>query len=382
MTTATAGNTNGKSMMILIAAVIGLVISAGLVFFNLASEGHAAFNTDNRGLFWGFPIVIYDYFLLTSTGLAMVATLGLLFAGEAYRPLFKRSIWLALAGLAGGVAVLMLELGHPLRALYAIPFSFAFASPLYWKVMAVSAYVIALLLLIARTMKPGWRAADLRGLATVTLVLALAVTAIAGVVYGSQSFRPFWASGDIPVAFIFESLAGGLAFVFFFTYLAHGFNGAALPDGVRQLFAGRLPSLFALAILVHLMFVLARMVNGLYGNVEGLQVWDSIATSPLFLFEIFIGLLLPLVLMANPVTRHDPRVQIIASLLVMVALLISRYEYIIGGQLVPLFKGSWAPALLDYAPSFTEWLLLLVAVFLANAVNAFGENRLGIGSDR
>ena len=261
-------------------------------------------------------------------------------------------------------------------------FSFAFASPLYWKVIAVSAYVIALLLLIARTMKPGWQAAELRGLATVTLVLALAVTAIAGVVYGSQSFRPFWASGDIPVAFIFESLAGGLAFAFFFTYLAHGFSGAALPDGVKRLFSGRLTGLFALAIGVHLLFVLARMVNGLYGNVEGLQVWDSIASSPLFLFEIFVGLLLPLVLMANPATRSNPAMQIVASLLVMVALLISRYEYIIGGQLVPLFKGSWAPPLLSYAPSATEWLLLAVAVFLANAVNAFGENRLGIGSER
>jgi molybdopterin-containing oxidoreductase family membrane subunit len=46
-----------------------------------------------------------------------------------------------------------------------------------------------------------------------------------------------------------------------------------------------------------------------------------------------------------------------------------------GGQLVPLFKGSWAPDLLSYAPSLTEWALLLMAIFLANAVNAWGENR-------
>ncbi|CRI67723.1 putative Polysulphide reductase, NrfD (fragment part 2) [Thiocapsa sp. KS1] len=65
----------------------------------------------------------------------------------------------------------------------------------------------------------------------------------------------------------------------------------------------------------------------------------------------------------------------------MNALLISRYEYIIGGQLVPLFKGSWAPALLSYAPSPTEWLLLLVAIFLSNAVNAFGEVTLRLGRE-
>ena len=81
------------------------------------------------------PIIIYDYFLLTSTGLAMVAALTILFGGEAFRPIIKRTVWLALAGLAGGVAVLMLELGHPLLALWVIPTSFAFSSPLYWKML-------------------------------------------------------------------------------------------------------------------------------------------------------------------------------------------------------------------------------------------------------
>ncbi len=371
----------GKQLGIMLLALIGLLIAGGMAVNNLFAEGHAAYNTNNLGIFWGFPIVVYDYFLLTSTGLAMVASMALIFGGEDFRPIIRRALWLALAGLLGGVAVLMMELGHPLRALWAIPSSFAFSSPLYWKVMAVSFYVLSLLILQARMLKADWRMQDLRINAMVTLVLALGVTAIAGVVYGSQSFRPFWASGDIPVAFIFESLLGGLAFVFFFTYLAYAFNPAAVPDSVKRLFNDRLANLLALAVFIHLLFVLARMSSGLYGNAEGLQVWQTLATSPLFFAEIIIGLLLPLVLLMNPRTRTRPWAQILASLLVMNALLISRYEYIIGGQLVPLFKGSWAPALLSYVPSPTEWLLLLVAIFLSNAVNAFGEVTLRLGRE-
>lgn len=383
MTSVTVSNKEiaGKQLGIMLLALIGLLIAGGMAVNNLLVEGHAAYNTDNLGLFWGFPIVIYDYFLLTSTGLAMVASMALIFGGDDFRPIIRRALWLALAGLIGGVAVLMMELGHPLRALWAIPSSFAFSSPLYWKVMAVSFYVLSLLILQARMLKADWRMQDLRINAMVTLVLALGVTAIAGVVYGSQSFRPFWASGDIPVAFIFESLLGGLAFVFFFTYLAYAFNPAAVPDGVKRLFNDRLANLLALAIFIHLLFVLARMSSGLYGNAEGLQVWQTLASSPLFFAEILIGLLLPLVLLMSPGTRTRPWAQILASLLVMNALLISRYEYIIGGQLVPLFKGSWAPALLSYAPSPTEWLLLLVAIFLSNAVNAFGEVTLRLGRE-
>jgi molybdopterin-containing oxidoreductase family membrane subunit len=383
MTSVTVSNKEitGKQLGIMLLALIGLGIAGGIAISNLMAEGHAAYNTSNLGLFWGFPIVIYDYFLLTSTGLAMVASMALIFGGEDFRPIMRRALWLALAGLIGGVAVLMMELGHPLRALWAIPFSFAFSSPLYWKVMAVSFYVLSLLILQLRMLKADWRMQDLRINAMVTLVLALGVTAIAGVVYGSQSFRPFWASGDIPVAFIFESLLGGLAFVFFFTYLAYAFNPAAVPEGVKRLFNDRLANLLALAIFIHLLFVLARMSSGLYGNAEGLQVWHTLATSPLFFAEILIGLLLPLVLVMYPGTRTRPWAQILASLLVMNALLISRYEYIIGGQLVPLFKGSWAPELLSYAPSPTEWLLLLVAIFLSNAVNAFGEVTLRLGRE-
>jgi molybdopterin-containing oxidoreductase family membrane subunit len=226
-----------------------------------------------------------------------------------------------------------------------------------------------------------WTITELRINGIVTLVLALGVTSIAGVVYGSQSFRPFWASGDIPVAFIFESLLGGLAFIFFFTYLAYAFNPAALPGGVKRLFTGPLPRLLALAIFVHLLFVLARMASGLYGNLEGLQVWHHVATSPLFYAEVLIGLVLPLVLLMRPGTRNNPWVQILAAFLVMNALLVSRYEYILGGQLVPMFKGAWAPALLSYVPSPTEWLMLLVAIFLSNTFNALGELFLGLSRE-
>lgn len=370
-----------KQTGILSVALIGFLVSAGLVINNLAQQGHAALNTNNLGISWGFPIVVYDYFLLTSTGLAMLASLAIVFGGETFRPVIKRAVWLALAGLAGGVAVLFLELGHPLRALWAIPFSFAFSSPLYWKVMCVSFYVLSLLILMVRMLKPHWTIAELRLNGIVTLVLALGVTSIAGVVYGSQSFRPFWASGDIPIAFIFESLLGGLAFVFFFTYLAYAFNPTALPAGVKRLFTGPLPRLLALAIFVHLLFVLARMASGLYGNLEGLQVWHHVATSPLFYAEVLIGLILPLVLLMRPSTRNNPWLQILAAFLVMNALLVSRYEYILGGQLVPMFKGAWAPALLSYFPSPTEWLMLLVAIFLSNTFNALGELFLGLSSE-
>jgi molybdopterin-containing oxidoreductase family membrane subunit len=367
-----------KSNLIFIVAVFGLVVTGALVLFNLASEGHAAFNGDNLGLHWTFPIVVYDYFLLTSTGLAMIASLMLIFGGTECQPLVRRCLWLAVAGFVGGVAVLALELSYPLRAIWAIPTSLAFTSALWWKVIFVVTYVVLLLITVNLLRKPGEWPAAARTSATLLLLAALGVTGVAGVVYGSMTMRPFWSSGDVPVAFIFESLLGGLAFAIFFSYLMHGFNQASMSAPLRNLLSGMLPKVFALAIFVHLMFVGTRALVGLYSNAEGLQVWHHLVGTPLFHVELWVGLGLPLLLMLSPRLRVNGNSQILASLLVMISLFIARYDYIIGGQLIPLFKGAWAPDLLNYAPSFTEWLLLLMAIFLANAIYAWGEKNFDL----
>lgn len=81
---------------------------------------------------------------------------------------------------------------------------------------------------------------------------------------------------------------------------AYGFDRDRMPEGLRLLLTGELSFVFALV------------------NADGLQVWGHIALSPLFHLEIWVGV----------------------ALLLMVALFIARYDFIIGGQLVPSFKGS------------------------------------------
>lgn len=366
----TSSMTITRPNIVLTVAVIGLVVTLGLAGMNLMSQGHTAFNTNSVGVSWGLPIVTYDYFLLTSTGLTLVASLSLVFGIRAFQPVAKRCVWLAIAGLAGGVIALMLELGYPVRAMYGIVLAFQTGSPLFWKVLFVLAHFILLLVLFSRMQGGG---GSVRGIAAAQFIAALGIALIAGSVYGMMAMRPFWFGGDVPVAFLIESFLGGLAFIIFFSYMAHGFNASSMPADLRAAMGGTLGATFAVVIALHAAFVGARVITGLWSNAEGLEVWNYISSRPLFHVEIWLGIALPLVLMASSSTRQNPTMQIAASALVMVSLLISRYDFIIGGQMVPLFKGSWAPALLSYQPSTTEWLILLVAIFLANVVNAYGE---------
>lgn len=366
-------------LIVAIVAGIGFLVTGAYVLWQLSTYGHAAFNMTSVGVVWGLPIIVYDYFLLTSTGLAFIASLSLVFGIQSFRPVAERCLWLAFAGLLGGVSVLFLELGYPIRALIQAPLNLQFASPLFWKILLVGAYSLVLVLTLWRISTSPTRTATpgVPLLATLLVILALLITLVAGSVYGMMAMRPFWFGGEIPVVFLIESFMGGLAFTIFFVHLAHAYRGAPLDTATRGLFAGPLGIAFAISIGLHFLFHAGRAVTGVWSNAEGMQVWQYITSGPLFHIALWGGVALPLVLMALPTLRRIPAVQVVAALLVMASLFVARYEFIIGGQMAPLFKGSWQQGLIAYAPSTTEWMLLAMAVFLANAIFALSEWAFG-----
>lgn len=365
--------------LVLLVAAAGLVLAGGYVLYQLTTVGHAAYNGDSRGLFWGLPIVTYDFFLLSSTGLAMLASTWTVLRLPAFEPIARRALWLSVAALVGGVVALFMELGAPLRALLLIPFSFTTSAPLFWKVWGIIIYTVALALLVWNWLLPGRGGEPPRAAAVLALVAAVYVTFVAGGVYGWMAMRPFWFGGEMSLAFMVEALLGAVTFIIIFTHLVHGFDLQRLDARTRELFTGPLAGLFALLMIAHAFFVVSRLIAGLWSNADGMQVWHYLWSRPLFQVELWIGLGLPIVLTVLPSLRRSLSMQLLAAVVALLALFMARYDFVIGGQIVPLFKGSWAHGLLTYTPSLTEWAVLATAVFLSNAVNALGEQRLDLG---
>jgi molybdopterin-containing oxidoreductase family membrane subunit len=110
-----------------------------------------------------------------------------------------------------------------------------------------------------------------------------------------------------------------------------------------------------------------------------LQVWHELLTSPWFWIETGLGLAVPLVLMLGR-SRVSGGAQVLSAVLVLIGGFIGRYDFIIGGQKVPLFKGNWVPGLIEYAPSFTEWMLLVLAVSIVFSVYAVGERQFDLSA--
>lgn len=362
------------------ASVAGLAACAIVSAIGLITQGHAAFNTTNDGVPWGLPVATYVFFVLMSTGLTLIASFAMVFGFKGYYPVAKRLVWLAAATIIAGFASLALELGHPFRMLWALPLSFQYKSPMNWMGIFYTLYLLFLLLKFQRMNAGDWDSGLSRKLGLASFVSVVIAHGTLGLVFGMMAMRPAWFDGYMPIYFLGTAFLSGIAAAVLITHIAYGFKLDAMPEGVRTLMTGAMPKLFLAVLGIVNLFIIARVITGLWSNAEGLQIFDHQVRSVWFWVE-GIALVGAFVALLDEDMRRSVNVQVGAAAAVMVALFIGRYEYVIGGQLLPLLKGNWVPGLIDYVPSLTEWTIALLAIFLAFAIYAVGERWLNLGAE-
>ncbi|MEJ5168511.1 MAG: NrfD/PsrC family molybdoenzyme membrane anchor subunit [Arcobacteraceae bacterium] len=75
-------------------------------------HGHHAYNV-TREHPWGLLIAVYIFFVVSSTGLCIVGSLGDVFGFKDYMEISKRAIFGSIVTILAGFAVIAFEIGHP-----------------------------------------------------------------------------------------------------------------------------------------------------------------------------------------------------------------------------------------------------------------------------
>jgi len=354
--------------------LIGTLITFGWSMYMEVVEGHAALNMLSDGINWGAQIPTYVFFALTSSGLTMIAAMPMVFGFKQFYPIAKRCIWLAIITLGAGFAVLAFELGHPFRMLWAVPTGLQVMSPMFW--MGVF-YTIDLILLIIKfylLWQDDWDSGLSHFIGNAGFVAVILASGMLGLLFGSVVMRPMWYGSFTSIYFMLTAALSGAAMIVLSAYMAYGFKRERMPETLRRLAAtDELPKVFATLIGIALVMILTRMWTGLWSNLDGLEGFHSLVKSPLFHFEIWIGLVLPFVAMMNPATNRKVGWQVASALLVLVAMYINRYEFIVGGQVVPMFKGVGLNSLIEYTPSLTEWMSIVMGFTIVSMFYGLGE---------
>lgn len=354
-------------LVALIAIGVGIYASLPLL-----AEGHSAFNTTSN-LAWGLPVVAYVFLALSSTGLAMVSSLAMVFGWKDFYPIAKRCLWLAVALLIAGFISLALELGHPFRMLWAIPLNLQVQSPLFW--MGVW-YLIALVFMVVKLallQKEEWSTSASRAVGIATFVSEILAAVTLALVFGMMAMRPYWYGSFVPVYFLVTAALSGVAFATLFAFFAHGLGTSSMSARMKHLMTETMPKIFAALLGTVLVLAVARVITGLWSNQPEIAlVTRHFVDSPWFHVQLWLGMVLPFILLLSPKLRVQPIIQLLAAVLVLLGVFIGRYEYIVGGQLVPLFKGTWYPDLIAYTPSMAEWGIVLFGVGIGLLIYAIG----------
>ncbi len=365
---------------LLVVAGVILLASLGVALAQLMAQGHTAFNTSST-LPWGQPIATYLYFALASSGLGLIASLPLVFGFKQYYPVAKRCIFLAFIVLISGMSVLALELGNVFRMLWAIPLNLQVQSAMFWMGVFYALDLLFLLWKFNKLQGGEWDSRTAKQVGIASFIGVLLASGNLALIFGMMSMRPFWFDALLPIYFYFTGVTSGMAALVFFTYLAHGFQRGRMPRALQALLTGALPKLFAALIGGTLLFIAARAITGLYSNNPEIHlVWtDYLFSSGLYNASLLLGLLLPFVMMLSPALRNRAGVQVAVACLVFLGLFAERFHFVVGGQVVPLFKGTWQPDLINYSPSATEWSLTLIGISLCFVLYLLGEKFLNLG---
>jgi Ni/Fe-hydrogenase subunit HybB-like protein len=352
--------------------ILGLIAIAGLL-----SGGHETYNTSSN-LSWGLPVSTYVFFVLTSTGLTFVASLAMVFGMKDFYPIAKRCVWGAVVTLIIGFISLGLEIGNPLRMLWVIPTNFATSSPMWWMGLFYTTYMVLLIWKFLLINKGDWDSDQSKMIGIASFIAVIFAHATLGSVFGMMAMRPFWYGPMVPVYFLITAFLSGLAFIMFFINLDYGVEQKNMSEGAARAMSKQLPAIFSVVLGLVIVFTLAKTITGLWTNVpENKIVTQYIVSSSLFQYELWIGMVLPFVMMLTKM-RHDAKMQVVAGGLVVSALFIGRYEYVVGGQLIPMFKGAWFDDLTPYSPSVTEIGVVVLAVSVGILLYAYGDKKLNL----
>lgn len=351
-----------------------LVLTFGYSFYMLATVGHAAFNTSSDGVNWGMPIATYAFFALMSSGLTMIAALPMVFGFKQFYPIAKRCIWLSIVTLIAGFSVLAMELGHPFRMIWAIPTGMQVMSPMFWMGVFYTIDLILLFIKFYLLWQDDWDSPLSHLVGTLSFGAVILASGMLGLVFGSMVMRPMWYGSFTSIFFMLTAALTGAGAIVWAVYMSFGFKRDTMPEPLKSMASGdELPKVFATLIGITLVMLLTRMWTGLWSNLDGLEGFKALVTSPLFHLQIWLCFGLPFWAMLNPGTNRKVGWQIASAILVVLGMAINRYEFIVGGQLVPMFKGNWTNSLNVYTPSATEWALTFMGWGVAFALYALGE---------
>ncbi|MBM4017573.1 MAG: hypothetical protein FJ288_04460 [Planctomycetes bacterium] len=375
-------------LLLVVATVAGAV---GL--YELLTEGHLHEATTLH-VPWGLWVAGYIFFLGLSAGSFLVSALPYVFGVRRLEPIGPLALIVSLMCLLLAGMLIMADLGHPER-MHKVLLSLNPTSPMAWMSVLYNFYIAVVLgqlyfalrlSLVARLQegqRPRWlfrlltlgsRRTDddsvrrdhrwLRRLGVAGILVTVVLLWCEGSIFAVAKARPNWFGGLLPVVILISALASGGALLTLLSAVSCRVHTDLKADLVRWL------AIFTVGVLaVETLMLASEILTVLYGGIlHETHAWMTTITGPYAVgfwgVQIGLGVVLPAMIVALPATRRRVGWLGLAGLLVVVGMMVTRWNIVIPAQLVASFEGlgeayHHARFQEGYFPSRGEWLVAL-----------------------
>ncbi|HFE32346.1 MAG TPA: molybdopterin oxidoreductase [Gammaproteobacteria bacterium] len=358
---------------------LGLLIAAGLgAAFYMEHNGHWVTGMTNQ-IVWGMPHVFAVFLIVAASGALNVASMASVFNRSALKPLSRLSGLLAIALLAGGLMVLVLDLGHPDRLIMAM-MNLNFMSIFAWNIILYSGF-FAIVAAYLWTMMERRANRYTKTAGMFAFIWRLVLTTGTGSIFGFLVSRQAYDAAIMAPMFIALSFSFGLAIFILVLFASYRWGERPLGDYMIV----RMQRLLGLFVVAALFFVVVFHLTNLYAaehrDVEQFILdGDNVYSGLFWVGYVLLGSLIPMAIAWFSPFRASIGWITLAALLVVTGGMAMIYVIIIGGQAYPLqlFPGkevssSFFDGVVNpYAPTLAETLLGIGGVGIALAIVVIG----------
>lgn len=332
---------------------------------------------------WGLLIATYVFLVVTTSGLCLVNSLGMVFGIDRFKPLEMRHVFLAVLFLLAGFGVIALELQYPLRLVFGVVLSPSPGSPMWWMGVVYAIYLGVLVFELVTNMSSHPRLAH--AACVVSTGWAVVAPTTLGMVFASLVSRPFWQGSIAPVYLVLTALLSGASVLgIVFTVVqrlrlpGHGPDAAGVVVGIR----GLLVILLSLVIAYTTLRTIAALTIGSQLDRDAVV---ALLAGPLgpqsWLLRGLVGLALPLALLVWP-TRRRGLMVFAASWLIMIGVFVDRLSFVTAAQIAPwgATSGMVSNEYASYFPSPAELGIVAGSIAVVALVYAIAERFLDLSS--
>jgi len=359
-------------------ALLGAFILASLgAFYFMEHNGHYVTGMSNE-IVWGIPHVFAVFLIVAASGALNVASISSAFNKKAYKPLARLSGLLALALLAGGLMVLVLDLGRPERLVIAMTY-YNLKSIFAWNMLLYNGF-FAIVIVYIWTMMQRNLGQYTRAAGIAAFIWRLALTTGTGSIFGFIVAREGYDAAIMAPMFIIMSFSFGLAIFLLVLMASYKWTERPLGDAIFNRLKNLLGIFVAAVMLLVVMYHLTNLYAAQHNGFEMFILMNGgIYTQMFWIGQVILGGIIPLVIFFSPLSKSRGLVGL-GALLVVIGGLAQMYGIIIAGQAYPmeLFPGKEViettfadGAIATYNPTLAEILLGLGGVATALFLVAF-----------